>query len=457
MFDNFLITQNSILYLAPIWILIIGMVINFSFCGLFKKHSRKISNITTILTLVLSLCTTLWILAGLTNENSIELISLFKSKILINKDNLLHCTMLNFGILATILTNLNHTKRLRHKTNYFNSLFLISTIAGNFLFLSNNFTIFLLSILSIDICGLYILNTEKSKNNIKNSFDFFLLSSTTTLLLIFSYAISNGFYTQDETLKNISFAMFFITLAGKSLLTPILSTKNLIEKNHTNFTYVNIFNFTIYSILFYNFAQNLHAQHIAYWLVIATLIISTTICTLKLLRIESIKNFIYISNSLIFCLIATSTLIISTKSMPAIDFAIATQIFILIGILNCTSILEFNCKKLNDLNLKGLYFTNPKFCQILNSILLIYCGLIPSGILHSRFLLFEEIIKNGLWCTIVLGVFTLCFCAILFATIKLITTTYKKSAYTNLSFKKRTKLNYFILFSMIILLVLLFI
>ena len=130
------------------------------------------------------------------------------------------------------------------------------------------------------------------------------------------------------------------------------------------------------------------------------------------------------------------------------------------GLLSSGAILNINKNSnLNFEDFSGISYSNPTYCKLLSIIIFIAVAAVPSGIFTAKFLTNIALAQTGLWSSIVMGLFAVIYTLAIAAAANFIISFYKKPKTINdlNIFKKRTNLNYSILFISIVISLSLFI
>lgn len=465
-FDNIIITQKSAFTILSFIVLFFGTVINFSFSGLFVKNSQKFSNIILIATLIIASICQLPLVFGFLNPSGLNSLFYFGDKIIVNGPNAFLCLLANLVVLAAFLISFLYLKKLRHKAYYYNSLFLCSCLGLNLLICSNDFTAFILSLETISICSLFMIWGFKNQKILYTALKYFVFSLAGTSIIILGYALSDGFSAQNTMLLVVSKIIFTagLLIKGGFFLLFAQQRQGTYEYNYPSFVFLNTAVFFAYSIALFKTAQNLYQiGSLAQMLFVALFTLSLPLCALKITRAKNFWDFALGINCFNYCILALIFFILTPQTACAGIFGLLNILIAICAILSAGAIIDINQKHksscLQKADFKGICHRNIFFCSLFSIALFIIGGIMPSGIMTSRVLGAIELAKTGLWSTVVIF-FMAVGCAILItAVINFAKIMYQKpAALTDLrksEFKKRTKLNYFILFAFVIISILL--
>ena len=173
---------------------------------------------------------------------------------------------------------------------------------------------------------------------------------------------------------------------------------------------------------------------------------------LKTLRAKNFKDFVYFINSTNYCTIAFLFFIQNIQVHTGALLLLINILIINTGLLSAGEILYINKK--SDLtfdDFKGISYTNPIYCNLLSITVFIAVSAIPSGIFASRFYINSALAQTGLWSSIITLIFSIIYTVLIVAAIDFISVFYKRPCnFKNETLKKRTSVNYSILFMSII-------
>lgn len=452
--DSFIITQKSIFYLSNLWVLLFGALINFAICGLFAKKSQIISNVVTIVSLILASSVIKPAMLGFLNPHGLQSLSYFNSRIILNGANIEYCLILNFAVLGAFLISLKHLKHLRHKAHYFNALYLTAALASNIMLLSADFLTFILSLEAFFVSSLFIILGFKNKKILYLSLKYFLFGLLASSFMIFGWALSKGFSTVDGILLLVSKIIFISGFLLKGGFFALLAQQRQSDAgyNYPSFVFINTAAFVLFCLGFLKITQNLlSVASVVQLLLIVLFTIFIPVCALKIIRAKDFETFVFSVNSLNFSSIAFCFLLLSDGAYSAGIYYVMSALILMFALLSAGAIFDYNHKNKHLLaDFKGVCLTNPLYCAGLSTALFIGAGVLPSGILCARIYSIFEILNIGLWTTIPLFFIIIAYSVALCAIVKFAIELNKKPScikdLKETELKKRTRLNFFILF-----------
>lgn len=458
MLNNLMVTQNSLYLFSGFLILFLGAVINFAFMGLLDKYSQKISNIFTTLILAASTLFVFVAFLAFRAPYSLSAISIMHGNISFGALEMALCVLSQLCVLLAFLISQKHLKKLRFKQHYFNTLYLGSALTLNILFISRGFLPFILSLETLSMCAFFIILGFKERKIFYTTFKYLVLTLSSTALIIFSYAMCQIFNDKSSVIITIFSALFLLALIFKSGIILAFERQGQGESkyNFPSFVFLNTVIFFAYCAIFSKVYDGIifitgTAQIFTTMLVLC----ATPFVALKIKRVTAYKNLVYAINSVNFCTI-TGAFLMGTKNLEHNALLMLFSSIITISALLCVfSIYDYN--KSNSYRLddfRGLYYKNPQLCKLLGITLFINIGIIPSGVITSRYYFFNSLAQTGLWSIIALIFITISYIVLICAVVDFVNTMYKKplkiEGKTEV-FKKRMNLNYSILFICIIL------
>ena len=452
--NNFIIVKNLGIHLGFLWAVLFGAILNFSLSGLFNKMTQKFSNFISIATLFIALIFIAPIALGFLNSHSLNDLFYFDEKLILNGKNSLYCFIFTLSAFLTFLTNLKFSKRFRHKLQYFNSLYLISTLCGNFTILANDFLTFALSLEAFCICTLFIIFGKKDRNSSLNSIKFLFVSLISCAFLILSFAVLNNFNVQNILLNSISQGVFIFALILKSgyLIFSLKQFENF-KDNFSAFSFINLQYFTLFALVLAQKIQILTNSDLQTFFIIF-FALSALISTLKATRAKEYQKLFYFLNCYNFCFV----LLICTTSINSGTALILSILLLNVALTNAFAIFNYNePHKYNLTDFCGAYFKNQFFSLVFAICLYVYGGILPSFAITTKIYTLGEFTRNGtaigfsLFCTIIST------CLVLLIMLNFASSLFKKPNHSQLiqksALKKRTKLNYFVLFLSLIVLI----
>lgn len=462
-FDNFIITQRTFYMISGFIILFLGTIINFAISGLLNKNSQKFSNFITIATLLISSVSFLPFLCGFLNPYSSKAFYFFNQNIAFGGLEALLCFIAQLTVLFAFLISKKHLSNLRFKQHYFNSLYLCSALSLNMLIVSKGFIPFILSLETISICTLFILLGFKNRNIFYNAYKYLTMSFLATILMIFAYAISNGFSINAGVLPVSAKILFTMALLIKGGFAQVFAwnLQNKNEKNYPSFTFVNTVVLYTYVIALHKMVHTIfETGSLAQIFFTLFFLISCIISAFKITRVENFKDFVYTLNTLNYCILGFLFFIQNTQIHTVALVLLINILIVNFGLLSSGAILNIN--KGSNLDFKdfsGISYSNPTYCKLLSIIIFIAVAAVPSGIFAAKFLTNIALAQTGLWSSIVMVLFAVIYTLAITAAANFIINFYKKpKTISDLNiFKKRTNLNYSILFISIVISLSLFI
>ena len=462
-FDNFIITQRTFYMISGFIILFLGTIINFAISGLLNKNSQKFSNFITIATLLISSVSFLPFLCGFLNPYSSKAFYFFNQNIAFGGLEALLCFIAQLTVLFAFLISKKHLSNLRFKQHYFNSLYLCSALSLNMLIVSKGFIPFILSLETISICTLFILLGFKNRNIFYNAYKYLTMSFLATILMIFAYAISNNFSINAGVLPVSAKILFTMALLIKGGFAQVFAwnLQNKNEKNYPSFTFVNTVVLYTYVIALHKMVHTIfETGSLAQIFFTLFFLISCIISAFKITRVENFKDFVYTLNTLNYCILGFLFFIQNTQIHTVALVLLINILIVNFGLLSSGAILNINKNSnLNFEDFSGISYSNPTYCKLLSIIIFIAVAAVPSGIFTAKFLTNIALAQTGLWSSIVMGLFAVIYTLAIAAAANFIISFYKKPKTINdlNIFKKRTNLNYSILFISIVISLSLFI
>lgn len=458
MLENLMITQNSLYLFSGFLVLFFGTLANFAFMGLLDKHSQKVSNIFTVLVLAFSGLLTFIAFLGFKTPHSLATITLMHGNIGFGAFEAVLCTLSQLCVLLAFLISQKHLRKLRFKQHYFNTLYLGSALTLNILFVSKGFLPFILSLETLSLCTFFIILGFKERKIFYTTFKYLTLALSSTALIIFSYAMCQIFNDKNSVIITVFSALFILALLFKSGIILAFERQGQGESkyNFPSFVFLNTVIFFAYCAIFSKIYDGMIFITGAAQIFTAMLVLfATPFIALKIKRALTYSNLVFTINSINFCTIAGAFLM-GTKSLEHSALVMLLSSVIAISALLCVfSIYDYNKSnsyKLDDF--RGLYYKNPQLCMLLSVALFINIGILPSGIMTSRYHFFNSLAQTGLWSIIALIFITISYVILICTVADFVNTLYKKPIKTNGKtevFKKRMNLNYSILFICIIL------
>ena len=462
-FDNFIITQRTFYMISGFIILFLGTIINFAISGLLNKNSQKFSNFITIATLLISSVSFLPFLCGFLNPYSSKAFYFFNQNIAFGGLEALLCFIAQLTVLFAFLISKKHLSNLRFKQHYFNSLYLCSALSLNMLIVSKGFIPFILSLETISICTLFILLGFKNRNIFYNAYKYLTMSFLATILMIFAYAISNGFSINAGVLPVSAKILFTMALLIKGGFAQVFAwnLQNKNEKNYPSFTFVNTVVLYTYVIALHKMVHTIfETGSLAQIFFTLFFLISCIISAFKITRVKNFKDFVYTLNTLNYCILGFLFFIQNTQIHTVALVLLINILIVNFGLLSSGAILNINKgSNLDFEDFSGISYSNPTYCKLLSIIIFIAVAAVPSGIFTAKFLTNIALAQTGLWSSIVMGLFAVIYTLAITAAANFIINFYKKpKTISDLNiFKKRTNLNYSILFISIVISLSLFI
>ena len=462
-FDNFIITQRTFYMISGFIILFLGTIINFAISGLLNKNSQKFSNFITIATLLISSVSFLPFLCGFLNPYSSKAFYFFNQNIAFGGLEALLCFIAQLTVLFAFLISKKHLSNLRFKQHYFNSLYLCSALSLNMLIVSKGFIPFILSLETISICTLFILLGFKNRNIFYNAYKYLTMSFLATILMIFAYAISNNFSINAGVLPVSAKILFTMALLIKGGFAQVFAwnLQNKNEKNYPSFTFVNTVVLYTYVIALHKMVHTIfETGSLAQIFFTLFFLTSCAISAFKITRAQNFKDFVCTLNTLNYCILGFLFFIQNTQIHTVALVLLINILIVNFGLLSSGAILNIN--KNSNLDFKdfsGISYSNPTYCKLLSIIIFIAVAAVPSGIFTAKFLTNIALAQTGLWSSIVMVLFAVIYTLAIAAAANFIISFYKKPKTINdlNIFKKRTNLNYSILFISIVISLSLFI
>ncbi len=462
-FDNFIITQRTFYMISGFIILFLGTIINFAISGLLNKNSQKFSNFITIATLLISSVSFLPFLCGFLNPYSSKAFYFFNQNIAFGGLEALLCFIAQLTVLFAFLISKKHLSNLRFKQHYFNSLYLCSALSLNMLIVSKGFIPFILSLETISICTLFILLGFKNRNIFYNAYKYLTMSFLATILMIFAYAISNNFSINAGVLPVSAKILFTMALLIKGGFAQVFAwnLQNKNEKNYPSFTFVNTVVLYTYVIALHKMVHTIfETGSLAQIFFTLFFLTSCAISAFKITRAQNFKDFVCTLNTLNYCILGFLFFIQNTQIHTVALVLLINILIVNFGLLSSGAILNINKNSnLNFEDFSGISYSNPTYCKLLSIIIFIAVAAVPSGIFTAKFLTNIALAQTGLWSSIVMGLFAVIYTLAIAAAANFIISFYKKPKTINdlNIFKKRTNLNYSILFISIVISLSLFI
>ena len=462
-FDNFIITQRTFYMISGFIILFLGTIINFAISGLLNKNSQKFSNFITIATLLISSVSFLPFLCGFLNPYSSKAFYFFNQNIAFGGLEALLCFIAQLTVLFAFLISKKHLSNLRFKQHYFNSLYLCSALSLNMLIVSKGFIPFILSLETISICTLFILLGFKNRNIFYNAYKYLTMSFLATILMIFAYAISNNFSINAGVLPVSAKILFTIALLIKGGFAQVFAwnLQNKNEKNYPSFTFVNTVVLYTYVIALHKMVHTIfETGSLAQIFFTLFFLTSCAISAFKITRAQNFKDFVCTLNTLNYCILGFLFFIQNTQIHTVALVLLINILIVNFGLLSSGAILNINKNSnLNFEDFSGISYSNPTYCKLLSIIIFIAVAAVPSGIFTAKFLTNIALAQTGLWSSIVMVLFAVIYTITIASAINFIANFYKKPKTISelKTFKKRTNLNYSILFISIIISLSLFI
>ncbi len=464
MFDNFIITQDIIYPLTGFIVVFLGAVINFAFMGLFNKYSQKFSNIITISTLLSSIILQTPMLIGFLSTDRVSTISILNGNIVFGALEMSLCILSQTAILMAFLISLKHLKKLRFKQHYFNTLYLCTALGTNILFASKGFLPFVLSLEVISACTLFIILAFKNREIFYSAYKYLIFSLASSALMIISYGILTVSDPTNNVILTVFSVLFLLSVIFKGAFAFVFTKdgQGFLKYNFPSFVFLNTVVFVIYCAVFTKiFAAMIPVAPLCKAFFIIVLALSLPFIAIKILRAKTYNDFIFSLNSLNFCTIALGFFVGTTALNKATAFLLANTLISTLTLLCAFAIFDINKKdstKLTDF--EGIYYTNPYYATLLSIALFISAGLIPSGIIAARYQISLALFQTGLWSITVNILMFLSYIILAYAVLKFVNIIYKKPHYRKepqkTVLKKRTNLNYSILFVLIVISISLF-
>ena len=458
-FDSFIITQRTFYMTLGFIVLFLATVINFACSGLFKKNSQKFSNITLCSALILSSLCLLPFVLGFLNPHSTSSIYFFNKNIAFGGLEIFLCIISQLTILAAFLISKKQSDKLRFKQHYFNSLYLCSAMALNFLIISKGFIPFILSLETISICTFFIIQGFKNRNIFFSAYKYFLMSFTATAVMVFAYALLCGFSAQSGLAPVAAKALFIGGLLAKCGFSVIFQHEKQTENkdSYPAFVFSNLAVLLTYSVslhkVVHDFFETGSLVQIFFTLLLP---LCCLIGACKTLRAKNYKDFVFYLNCTNFCTIAflffiQNTFVHSSSLLLLINVLISN-----LALLSAGEIFYVNKDSNMDYgDFKGVSYTNANYCNLLSIAVFISVSIIPAGIFASRFFASAALSQTGLWSSVVFFVYSLAYAILIASAIKFTAVFYQKpnngKHFKNKTFKKRTNICYSILLMSIIL------
>ena len=455
-FDNFIITQRTFYMISGFIILFLGTIINFAISGLMGKNSQKFSNFTTISTLLISSISFLPFLCGFLSPHSSKAFYFFNQNIAFGGLEAFLCFIAQITVLFAFLISKKHLSKLRFKQYYFNSLYMCSALSISMLIVSKGFIPFILSLETLSICAIFMLLGFKNRNVFYNAYKYLTMSFLATLLMVFAYAISSGFNVNTGVLAVSAKVLFTIALLTKGGFAQVfawnMQDKN--EKNYPSFIFINTVAFFTYAIALHKMVHNVfETGSLAQIFFTLFFLTSCAISAFKITRAQNFKDFVCTLNTLNYCILGFLFFIQNTQIHTIAIILLFNILIVNFGLLSSGTILNIN--KNSNLDFKDFYgisYSNPAYCKLLSVIIFISVAVVPSGIFSAKFLTNIALAQTGLWSSIVMVLFAVIYTITIASAINFIANFYKKPKTISelKTFKKRTNLNYSILFISII-------
>ena len=437
-FDSFIITQRTFYMVLGFIVLFLGTILNFALAGLFQKKSQKFSNIVTISTLIISAICLLPFVLGFLNPHSVSSIYFFNKNIAFGGLEILLCIISQITVLAAFLISKKQLSKMRFKQHYFNSLYLCSAFSLNFLIISKGFIPFILSLEILSICTFYIMQASKTRADFYSTYKYISFSLYATIAMILAYALSCGFSINSGILPVIAKGIFISAIKG---LYPAFSFINLVI--------LYAYTLALHKII-HEFFETGSAIQIFFGILLP---ICAIIGALKAFRAKSFQDFIYLTSSTNYCIVAFLLFIQNTQVHTGAILLLINALIINTGLLSACEILSAN-KKTNVTfeDFRGICYTNQLYCNLLSIAIFITVSAIPSGIFASRFYINTALAQTGLWSSIITFIFSVVYTILIIAALNFISVFYKKPDNIKKDiYKKRTRLNYSILFVSVVL------
>lgn len=455
-FDSFIITQRTFYMVLGFIVLFLGTILNFALAGLFQKKSQKFSNIVTISTLIISAICLLPFVLGFLNPHSVSSIYFFNKNIAFGGLEILLCIISQITVLAAFLVSKKQLSKMRFKQHYFNSLYLCSAFSLNFLIISKGFIPFILSLEILSICTFYIMQASKTRADFYSTYKYISFSLYATIAMIFAYALSCGFSINSGILPVIAKGIFISALLAKGGFSVIFTQtkENAIKGLYPAFSFINLVILYAYTLALHKIIHEFFETGSAIQIFFGILLpICAIIGALKAFRAKSFQDFIYLTNSTNYCIVAFLLFIQNTQVHTGAILLLINALIINTGLLSACEILSAN-KKTNVTfeDFRGTCYTNQLYCNLLSIAIFITVSAIPSGIFASRFYINAALAQTGLWSSIITFIFSVVYTILIIAALNFISVFYKKPDNIKKDiYKKRTRLNYSILFVSIVL------
>ncbi len=370
---------------------------------------------------------------------------------------LLMTFLINIFMLSFILVTYKIIRKAAFKTPLLNLILLAMVFLSSLLIKSQNFilTYFLLSLCSY-LIYFYVSNYKLEKGTIYN-FGFFVVSTLADFLFISFLTMT--VLAQDVIQMDIIQVCITLSFFLKIGIFPIYNYS--LNGNYR----VNV----PYSVLIYSFLPFLgvvsfnklseiiapNTNEIYQITLVVFLLITGFIYAINSYKAKDLVKFISNSSAVLYTIALISVLILSTN-FEGIKLAAAALIGSL-GLYSLVCVLKSNLKvyKINISMLRNIFFNNRFFAFCFSSLLLIFCGVVPSSISKNLVDIFSKIYifdKTGVYIVfITVGFLVL----ILFNSLRIIEKCYEFNRNTMPKrMTKRTPLNYAVLFEIIIFLIL---
>ena len=425
-FDSFIITQKTFYMTLGFIVLFLGTIINFACAGLFKKNSQKFSNMTLIATFATSSLCLIPFVFGFLSPYSTNSFYFFDKSVSFGGLEIFFCIIANLVVLVAFLISKKQLARLRFKQHYFNSLYLCSALAINFLIISKGFILFILSLEILELCTFFAFQSFRNRNVFFNAYKYITYSFAATALMVFAYALSNGFTIEQGVASVISKTLFIVALLAKGGLSTAFSDSSRYggkNNNYVIFTYANLIIFYTYALALYKVIHELFeigsVVQIFFVLLLPAL---SLIGAFKTSNSKNLKDFIYNLNSTNYCIILFLLFVQNTQVHTAAIIILLNTLIVNSALLSAGEILYSSKSE----SLKGICYTNPLCCNLLSIIIFIAVCAIPSGVFASRFFANIALAHTGLWSSIAGLIFALTYTILITAALNFISAFYQK-------------------------------
>ncbi len=451
--SSLIIYKKSLIHLLPIGILLVASIFNFSISGLIKKGSHIFSSIFTILSLIFAIIAKGVLFFSFLNPASIGILEFANSKIALNGINILLCLMGDLIILLAFLICKKYIEKYRHRTCYLNSFFLLSALALNILIVQNDFTIFLLSLETLTLCALFMGISSKDRLNLFSSYKYLVFSIISSTLMILSYGFSNGFQVADEALNNLSKILFMIALLTKGGLLALVPFQ---QENHSRLKFASlIFSNTVilYAYIvasFFVIENYILIKSMPQGLFISLFTVLLPLCAIHIYNSKNFADFISKINIYNFTFILFLFFVKTGPTNFAGYYNLISYLLVFFAILSAGAIKDLSGKGLHFNDFSSIGYTNKYYSIFLSTALLVIAGIVPSVLLNAKIYAFFSLTNAGLWGILPLSLICISNTIVLIAIINFIKILHKrptsKEIIKKIALKKRTKLNYSILF-----------